>query len=461
MRRIIVTLILIIPFFSLRANNNEHSLTFAQAADLAVAASVDLKYAYHVQKIKEGAWKWGLRSYFPTVGFNVSENDRLQQIGQDSFIKNYTINAEQLLWDGGKIALTRKLEKNEINLSAAELDNMAVQIAETALSAYRRVLSNRSILEIKENSLVVLENQRRILREEVRLGLSLYVDLVGADINIANFKLEIYSLKLDLAEMERQFAELLGLEALPELTEKVDVKRSVYLPPAVTAGDLSRERNHELNKARLSVNKRQAELKYIRNSWIPTFKLAGNFSLTGQEYPLTHYNWSVGVIVDFTGPWLQNKFVSQYGKEVPNTKTAVMQNSANLLPEPAMIYNKKQAEYALIAEMEKFTQLYEHIGKIASNAVEKCRLADQKRILASEMLELTSERCKLDELRLSLGHITRINLMESLIEKTQKEVALLEAAVAMLEAERELELFMNLKPGELSASEKSFKKEKL
>jgi hypothetical protein len=83
--------------------------------------------------------------------------------------------------------------------------------------------------------------------------------------------------------------------------------------------------------------------------------------------------------------------------------------------------------------------------------VEKCTLTEQKRILALNAAELAVERCRLEGLRLELGQITRLKLMEALIEQTQKEITVVEAATALLEAERELERFLDLRPGELAA----------
>jgi outer membrane protein TolC len=82
--------------------------------------------------------------------------------------------------------------------------------------------------------------------------------------------------------------------------------------------------------------------------------------------------------------------------------------------------------------------------------VEKCRLAEQKRSLAVRSLGLARERCRLDELRLSLGQITRLDLMETLIEYTKKEIMAVEAATSLLESERELERFLDISPGGLA-----------
>jgi hypothetical protein len=444
----VVLLLLVIP--CLYANENtQQTLTFAQAAKLAISASADLKHSRESLALSKGAWKWGVRSYFPQISVSISENDRLQQLGADSFMKNYSINLEQPVWDGGKLSMSRKLEKMELDLSASKLDRTANEIAESAIAAYRNLLSSREILKIKKTALAVLEEQRNILNEEVKLGLALSVDLASAEINLLNAKIDIYSLQLDLGEMEKQFMELLGLESMPILTEKVDINRSVLLPSSSAAAALAKEKNPDLIDARYSITKKQMEYKYISYSWIPSLRLTGNFALTGQRYPLTRYNWSVGVAVDFSNPWFQSRFGTQFGWEPPYDNTAMIQNSFTPLPDPASKYGKKQAKIALSLEQEKYKTALERIGRTAATAVDKCAFMEQKRLLAIDAAAIGTEKCRVEEIRLNLGHITRLTLMETLIEQTQKEIAVVEAATALLESERELERFLDLEPGEL------------
>jgi outer membrane protein TolC len=446
-----VTAILFLFVISgLYANENaQQTLTFAQATRLAVSVSVDLKHSRESLTLSKGAWKWGVRSYFPQISVSVSENDRLQQIGADSFMKNYSISLEQPVWDGGKLSMSRKLEKMELDLSSSKLDRTANEIAESAIAAYRNLLSSREILKIKKSAFTVLEEQRNILEEEVKLGLARSIDLASAEINLLNAKIDISSLQLDLGEMEKQFMELLGLESMPILTEKVDINRSALLPVSSAAAALAKEKNPDLIDARYSITKKQMEYKYISYSWIPSLRLTGNFTLTGQRYPLTRYNWSVGVAVDFSNPWFQNRFGSQFGWEPPYDNTAMIQNSFTPLPDPASKYGKNQAKLALFLEQEKYKTALEKIGRTAANAVDKCAFMEQKRLLAIDTAAIGAEKCRVEEIRLNLGHITRLTLMETLIEQTQKEVAAVEAATALLEAERELERFLDLEPGEL------------
>jgi len=460
--------LIVIPV--LNADNTVHrrTLSFAEAARLAITTSAELRQAEAAQTLMEGAWRWGLRSYFPRMSINVSENDRLQQIGSDSFMKNFSLSIDQLLWDGGRTTMARRLERMELDLASSRLGRMAAEVGEAAIAAYRNILSSRAILQIRDSTLSILEEQRRIIGEEVQLGLTLALDLASADINLADARLDIYMLQLELSEMERQFAELLGLDVLPVLIERVDIDRSAVFSAAATTPALSpavtpamslavspavvshaREQNPDLIEARYSITKRQAELTYASNSWIPTLRLTSNFGLAGQNYPLTRFNWSVGISIEFASPWFQNRFNFQTGWELPNDRTAMVQNSFTPLPDPGSSLGRDQAALALSFERERYTLLHERVGRIAATAVEKCILAEQKRILAIEAAALGAERCRIEETRLSLGHITRTRLMEVLIEQTQREIMVVQAATALLEAERELERLLDLSPGEL------------
>jgi outer membrane protein TolC len=433
------------------AEEGPRSLTFADAADLALAASHELRGEYAVKVIREGAWVWGFRAYLPQFSLTVSEDDRLSANGADGFLKTYGITVDQLLWDGGRTYMARQLEKMELNLMGARLERRAADIAESAVTAYRSVLSGRAVLKIREDALESLDEQRRLLRREVELGLVLPVDLAEADVNVAEAELELQILRIDLEETERQFAEILGLERLPVLEERVDLGRSPALPPALAARALAEQRNPDLAEGRYVIAQKQGELRYAARSWVPSVRVSGGFGLTGQRYPLNSHTWSVGINIEFAHPWFQNTLGASAGWDPPHDRTARLQNSLSPLPDPASGLGKRQAELALALERTAYDRNFERIGRAAVQAVERCGLGDRKRSLAVEALALAGERYRLEEVRLGLGQITRVELMEARLEYAQKEIAAVEAAAALLEAERELERLLDLRAGELAA----------
>ena len=427
------------------------SVNFSQAAEMAIAASSDFKNACAEFSINQQAWNFGLRYFFPRLGFSVIENDRLQELGPDSFSKNYAISLEQLLWDGGRILTARKVKRMELDAAFKRLDRMASEIADAALSAYRAVLSSRAVLLIRKASLENLAGQRQILAEEAALGLALPVDLAEADLTIAEAEIEIFSLQLDLYEMEQQFAGLLGLDIMPELSETVDTGRSTIPLDYDTLLALALVHNPDLNEAKLSVTKRQIELKLAARSWIPSIKVQGNFGLSGRSYPLTRANWSLGLSIEFSSPWLQNNFSMQTAWEPPYDRSAQLQNSAVPAPNPEACLSIRQAEQTLALEQEKYRLGIDKLRRYVKRNIEKCIIADRARVLAADAIKLAAERLRLEHLRLNLGQITRLELMETMIAYTTKEIAAVNAVVNLMEAERELERMLAFKPGELAS----------
>jgi outer membrane protein TolC len=370
-------------------------LTFAGAADQALAASHELRGEYAMKAIREGAWILGLRAYLPRLSLSVSEDDKLSKIGADSFLKNYGISLDQLLWDGGRTSMSRKLERMELTLLGARLERMAADIGESAAAAYRAVVFARAVLDIREAALESLSEQRRLLGREVELGLALPVDLAAAELSVAEADVEVQLIRVELEENEKQFAEILGLAELPLLEEKVDIRRETALPPGAAVRALAEQQNPDLAEGRYAIAKKQGELKYAARSWIPTLRLSGGFGLSGGQYPLSRYTWSVGINIEFSSPWFQNTLAAAAGWEPPYDRSARLQNTLTPLPDPAAGLGKHQAELALALEKTAYDLAFERIGRTALLAVERCGLGEKKRRLAVESLALAAERYRL------------------------------------------------------------------
>jgi len=429
---------------------DEAGLGFADAARMSVETSEELRNEYMARNLREGAWAWGVRAYLPRFSISASEDDRVSDIGADSFLKNYSVSVDQLLWDGGRLSLSRKMEKAELDFTGSKLKQMAQDIAEAAVSGYRDVLQGRSVLEIRQKTRESLDEQLRILRREAELGLARQSELVDAEITVALADLEILSLSMDLEDAEWNLAEKLGLRKLPLLSERIDTDRKPALPPSATAQSLAVSRNIDLASLRYSVARRQAELRAASLSWIPSLHLTGSFALSGRQYPLSRYSWSVGLSVDFVSPWISGNMGASAGRDPPYDRNARLQQTVTPAPDPGAAFSVKSAELALAYERSRYETASREILNAADRGVKKCRLLDKKRTLAQEALELEGERYRLSELKLSLGEITRIDLMDARLDYAKREADLVDAAAALLKAERELERLLDLRPGELS-----------
>ena len=413
----------IAPFIVCAEAVRNSSLDFVGAARMAVQSSSELRNEYNAKALREGAWAWGLRAYLPRLSITASEDDRLSETGSDSFYKNYSLNLEQLLWDGGRLSLSRRMERAELDFAGSRLTRMASDIADAAVSAYREVLHGRIILEIHEKTLGALEEQLRILERETALGLARPSDLMEGEITVALAALEILSLSMALEETEWRLTEMLGIEKLPVLSERIETDREPKLPAAATVRSLAESRNHELAALRHSIVRRQAELKTASRSWVPSLHLTGNFALSGQHYPLSRYSWSVGLVVDFSSPWLSGNMGASAGWDPPHDRNARLQQTVTPAPDPGGVFSVRSAELALAHERTRYETALKEIHVAAERGIRTCALLNRRRILALEALELEGKKFHLAELKLGLGEITRVELMEARLSYAKREAA--------------------------------------
>jgi outer membrane protein TolC len=422
---------------------------FEEAGRLAAASSPELKNARAQRALREGIWVLGYRAFLPQLGLSVSEDDRLSQISSDSFTKTYTVNLEQLVFDGGRTRSSRRLERAELVLFSDQLNQDESALVESVLSAYRQILVSRMIVAIRTEALGSLNEQRRIMEEELALGMVIALDLVQAEITVKEAEMELQSLILQLEEQEKQFADLLGLEEMPELSERVDIHRRAFVPDAEAIRRLAAGGNPDLGRMLHSIMQKEIEAKIASRTWIPTVKAMGSFSVSGQRYPLTRHSWTAGFSVNFASPWFNAGAGGSAGWEPPYDKTARVQTSFTPLPDPASGLGAKQTTLALTLEQENYRRSLDRLEREAALQTNNLALGEKRRALAVEALELAREKYRLSEVLLSLGRITRIELMEERIELAKKEVAAAEAAAALLETERALERFIGAPPGSL------------
>ena len=254
---------------------------------------------------------------------------------------------------------------------------------------------------------------------------------------------------MNLEEAEWRLTEKLGLEKLPFLSERIDTERSQKLPDPAKVRSLAESRNQELAALRYSVARRQAEFKTASRSWVPSLHLTGGFGLSGRRYPLSRYSWSVGLTVDFSTPWLAGNMGVSTGRDPPYDRNARLQQTITPVPDPAGTFSVRSAKLALSYERSRYETALKEVQTAAERGVKICALLDRKRVLALEALEMEGERYRLAELKLSLGEITRVELMEARLDYAKREAGVVEAAVAVLQSERELERLLDLEPGGL------------
>jgi len=430
-------------------------LSMKEAAERAAAVSPELRGTEAQQVLREGSWALGFRAFLPKLSISASEDDRLSQVGTDSFTKSYTLSIQQLVWDGGRLAASRNIEKAELNLARLALKRKTAEIGESVINLYRTIIYNQALLEIKEANLKSLEMQYSILREEVSRGLALESDLQEAELSLESNRLDTRKLQMDMETAQMELADALGLAKLPSLSDRIDTEYAAAVKPSDLnnlvsfVGQIALQVHPDLISERFAIQKMQVQLQSASRAWWPTFKLSGDVSVLGDRYPLSRYNYSLGLVMEFSSPLISGSLGARAGKEGPYDTTGRLQSSLEPIPDPASSLSKQSLEAMLSLEQEKYQLQLKQIERETQRLLHSCVMAEERRLLARKQVELSRKRYELQEIKHSLGQATMLDVMKAQNELAQVETALVEAAVNLLQTERKLEQFLDLSPGEL------------
>lgn len=425
-------------------------LSATDAYSFAIKASSELAYERRVIELRAGAWRLGFRAFLPRLGIDAGQDERISAYSPDSFGKTVSVRLDQPIWDGGRAVSGRNLEAAELRLARSELDRNEAAVGDAAIISYREVLAARERLAIRRSLLAAAREERTIMDTEAGLGLRTADELLDADINLAGLELETEGSRLDLREVERALAFALGLDALPELTERLDATRP---PLSIDEGSFTKlavERSPQLEIARLSVERRRVEARVAARAWLPTIGIYASGSLNGAEFPLTRYQWNVGLSVSFESPFLRGTLGGTYGREGDSVTTARTDYRAEPVPDPAGAVTAASAALAYRFEQQRYRDAVVQIKRSAGAAIERYRLVATHWSLAGSTLALARRKRSLAVLNVELGKSLRSELAAADLEVTSKALDLIDAAAALIGMERDLERILDLEAGALA-----------
>lgn len=424
----------------------------AEYGRLAVLNSASIEAERRRVELAEGSWRLGARAFFPSVEFGASSDERVDEFGPDTFSKFLSLSISQPLWDGGRLAAARVAERAELVLARAELRRMERESAEAAVASYRAAASARGRVLIRREAYAAAKAEREALAVELRLGLTTPLELADVDLRLAEAELEILSAELALGEAEAALAEAAGVAAAPESYELPDPNRPSV---ALDADDdealaaVARARSPELRALRYEQARKAAEARVAAFAWLPTASLKAGLQLSGRGLPLTRSSWSFGLSLDFAGPYFGASIGASGGIERPGASVARTGASLRPLPDPAAPYASRRAALALSQAEYALEAASKRIARAAVSAASAYRNALRGIEVARRSLELAEARRELVALRLELGQARRSELVNAGLERAGYELALLDAAAALLSAERALERLLDLETGGL------------
>lgn len=427
------------------------ALSASDAAALAIANSPELEAEAARLDLRSAAWHLGIRAWLPRLTVSYGDDERVSLYGADSHTMTLSARIDQPLWDGGRRAAARSLERSDIALASSDHERSLRQVGETAIAAYRSVLASRARLSIRKGSLAASIDERAVIEAEVALGLATANDLADADAQLADMDADVCEAQMALLVSEEQLVEALGLESMPELADSLDLKTRYPDFDARRIADIAADRSPEVSAARHEVDKKRAQAKAASTSWLPTIGLVASGQASGSALPLTRASWSVGVSLDFSGPLAAGGSSVTVGGEPPFDSSAQAQHRFSVLPDPASMLDARAAAADLALQEQLLSRLVAKARRMARAALVSLELAQQKRDAASRALELADSRARLARLKASIGQAVRTESVRAELARAEKAIDLVDAAAAMVASERELEKLLDMEPGGLLA----------
>ncbi len=427
----------------------EARLTAAQAGLLAIAHDPQLNAEAARLVLRGDAWRLGLRAWMPKLTFACGDDERLSLYGPDSRTRTLGIRIDQPLWDGGRLAMSRSLERADLAVATADHERSRRQVGEAAITAYRSVLASRARLAIRRASIDVAVDERAIIAAQLARGLATAGDLSDAEVQLAGMEVELAQATMATRLAEEELIEALGLESMPELGDELSLVSVCPAIDAERAADIAAERSPEVVAARHDVVKKKAAQKASATSWLPTIGISASGQASGTSLPLTRASWSVGLSVDFAGPLASGGSAATMGGESPSDQSAQTQYHLSVLPDPAGMLNAPAAAVDCALAEELLARLIAKARRAARTAVVALKLAEQTRNAAARALGLADDRMAQEVLRASIGQAVHLEVVQAELARSEKAIDLVDAAAAMVAAARELEKLLDLAPGDL------------
>ncbi|MBN2873873.1 MAG: TolC family protein, partial [Spirochaetales bacterium] len=403
------------------------SISVREAAQMAIDFNLELRAEREALEARTGAWKLGLRAFLPSLTLGGTVDERLALYAQDSLNTNVSLTLEQRLWDGGRLAASRKLESAELELALVHLERKADEVGEAAVAVYRRVVVARKRLEIQRGALQAATLERTILAAELTAGLATSMDLLVADLELKRQDIEVQEAAVVVDMAEDELAAAIGLMDVPILADAMIDTCTRLALNVDSLRLLAVTRSTELEAARAAIVRKQAEALAAGFSWLPELGLRASAWLSGAELPLTDASWSIGLNIDFGGAFLSGSAGVEISGETSATRSAHNNWSAVPIPDPAAALDRKNTQLALRLAEDGYRALVDRIDREARAAALGYESAVEITAVRAAALEAAKAARELSKLRVQLGQSARSELIKAELELATYETELVDS----------------------------------
>ena len=231
------------------------------------------------------------------------------QFNDPGWFENYEVglHARVNLFRGGRDLLRRRMA--ETGLHIHELDRQSIEnaLVESVIHAYFQALAGRDYVQIAEQSVATVEEQKRVLEVRYRAGGALRSDLLSLEVRVAQAKEELVRARNNHALSLVALAILLSFD--PDTPINLEGGQEISPPfPENYASGLAQAlaARPELKKARHQVVQSYMALDMAKAEYLPTLDAHAKYYMNDPDarFNTSRDNWVAGIILNwdvFTG----------------------------------------------------------------------------------------------------------------------------------------------------------------
>lgn len=338
---------------------------------------------------------------FPSLSFSTSQNvvnrpfqestdyvsngEILKSNSKTSYNGNYGLNAQWVIYNGGKRLKTIEQEKINTNVSLLEVSSSENSIEETILQSYVQIMYAMESVIINENTLAVSRAQHERGKELLAAGSLSRVDVAQLESQVSSDNYQLVTAQMTLENYKLQLKQLLEIDEDEEMNiYMIKIDNNVILAPLQDKSEVYQAAlamRPEIEASRLNIEASVLGIDIARSGYMPTISLTagvGTNNTSGTDYTFSNqvkngWNNSAGVTVSV--PIFNNR----------QTKSAV--EKAKLQHETSVLNLQDQ--------QKELYRIIEGYWQDAYSAQQKYVAAEMNESSAQTSYELISEQFNL------------------------------------------------------------------
>jgi outer membrane protein len=221
---------------------------------------------------------------------------------------NATLKLEQNLYTGGAVTSQLAIARLNIEKQNYELQETASRVAMDVRIAFNELLLNRAKIQVRENSVRVLEEELKSQQESFKAGIVGKLNVQRAEVALANERPELFNAQTQLRNSYLRLGDLFGLNARPG-TEPARFEVSGELQYQPNHPDLNdclvrADANRPVIKARekdIEIQKQQYILD--RSGLRPHIQAFSGYEVYSERDPAVGPEFNYGGVIGINATW--------------------------------------------------------------------------------------------------------------------------------------------------------------